>query len=121
LAVIDNSRQAVYGYDQRFEVFGSAGSVAVGNTTPSTRVVSTTDGVVGSKPHDGFVNRYREAFVGELETFLAVVRGEAPVTAGAEDALAAVRTACAARESFEKHRPVRLVEATGTVRKGEAR
>ena len=42
LAVIDNSRQAVYGYDQRFEVFGSAGSVAVDNTTPSTRVVSTT-------------------------------------------------------------------------------
>ncbi len=120
LAVIDNSRQAVYGYDQRFEVFGSAGSVAVDNTTPSTRVVSTTRGVVGSKPHDGFVNRYREAFVGELTTFLAAVRGEAPVTAGAEDALAAVRAACAARESFEQHRPVQLAGATSTAGKGEA-
>jgi len=118
LAVIDNSRQAVYGYDQRFEVFGSAGSVAVGNTTPSTRVVSTTGGVFGSKPHDGFVTRYREAFVGELKSFLAAVRGDAPVAAGAEDALAAVRAACAARESFERQRPVRLAEA-GAVAGGE--
>jgi myo-inositol 2-dehydrogenase/D-chiro-inositol 1-dehydrogenase len=111
LAVIDNSRQAVYGYDQRFEVFGSAGSVAVGNTTPSTRVVSTTGGVVGSTPHGGFVTRYREAFVGELKSFLAAVRGDAPIVAGAEDALAAVRAACAARESFEQQRPVRLADA----------
>jgi len=108
LAVIDNSRQAVYGYDQRFEVFGSAGSVAVDNTTPSTRVVSTTGGVVRRTPHDGFVSRYREAFVDELKAFLKAVRGERPVVAGAEDALAAVRAARAARQSFLEHRPVRL-------------
>ncbi|MDX2435442.1 MAG: inositol 2-dehydrogenase [Acidobacteriota bacterium] len=112
LAVIDNSRQAVYGYDQRFEVFGSAGSVAVDNTTPSTRVVSTTGGVVRRTPHDGFVSRYREAFVDELKSFLGAVRGERPVVAGAEDALAAVRAACAARESFQQHQPVRLDEAS---------
>jgi myo-inositol 2-dehydrogenase/D-chiro-inositol 1-dehydrogenase len=107
LAVIDNSRQAVYGYDQRFEVFGSAGSVAVTNTTPSTRVLSTTGGVVRRTPHDGFVSRYKEAFVAELQAFLAAVRGEAPVVAGAADALAAVRAAVAARESFNQRRPVR--------------
>ena len=112
LAVIDNSRQAVYGYDQRFEVFGSAGSVAVNNTTPSTRVVSTTGGVVGRTPHGGFVSRYREAFVAELRGFLAAVRDGAPVPAGAADALAAVRAACAARESFNQQRPIRLDAAT---------
>ncbi len=111
LAVIDNSRQAVYGYDQRFEVFGSAGSVAVDNTTPSTRVVSTTGGVVTRTPHGGFVSRYREAFVDELRAFLGAVRGERPVVAGADDALAAVRAACAARESFQQQRPVRLDDA----------
>jgi myo-inositol 2-dehydrogenase/D-chiro-inositol 1-dehydrogenase len=118
LAVIDNSRQAVYGYDQRFEVFGSAGSVAVDNTTPSTRVVSTTGGVVRRTPHDGFVSRYREAFVAELRAFLAAVRGEAPVVADAEDALAAVRAAVAARESFQQQRPVRL-DAAASAAKGE--
>jgi len=121
LAVIDNSRQAVYGYDQRFEVFGSAGSVAVDNTTPSTRVVSTAAGVVGSKPHGGFVTRYRDAFVGELKSFLAAVRGEAPVAAGAEDALAAVRAACAARESFDRQRPVRLAQPVAVAGGEEAR
>ena len=60
------------------------------------------------KPHDGFVSRYREAFVGELKTFLAAVRGESEAAAGTEDALAAVRAACAARESSEKRQPVRL-------------
>ena len=108
LAVIDNSRQAVYGYDQRFEVFGSAGSVMVDNTTPSRRVVNTTDGVVGRTPHDGFVSRYREAFVTELQSFLGAVRGETAVVAGAEDALAAVRAAVAAQESFHQQKPVRL-------------
>ena len=33
IAVIDNSRKAVYGYDQRAEVFGSKGMVATGNDT----------------------------------------------------------------------------------------
>jgi len=111
LAVIDASRQAVYGYDQRFEVLGSAGSVAVDNTKPSTRVVSTTGGVVGRTPHDGFVSRYRDAFVDELKAFLRAVRGEGPVVAGAGDALAAVRAALAAQESFQHQRPVRLEAA----------
>ncbi len=113
LAVIDASRQAVYGYDQRFEVFGSNGSVAVDNTTPSVRVVSTTAGVVGRNPHDGFVSRYQDAFIAELRGFLAAVRGDSPVVAGADDALAAVRAAVAARESFNQNRPVRLPETAG--------
>jgi myo-inositol 2-dehydrogenase/D-chiro-inositol 1-dehydrogenase len=108
LAVIDASRQAVYGYDQRFEVFGSAGSVAAGNTVPSTRVVSTTDGVVARTPHGGFVSRYRAAFIAELGGFLAAVRGGGSVAATAADALAAVLTAGAARRSFEEQQPVRL-------------
>ncbi len=91
--VIDNSRQAVYGYDQRFEVFGSTGSVVVDNTTPTTRVSAPRGVRLHRTPHDGFVSRYREAFIAELEAFLAAVRGEAPVVAGAEDALAAVRAA----------------------------
>lgn len=118
LAVIDASRQAVYGYDQRFEVFGSDGSVAVDNTTPSVRVVSTTAGVVGRTPHDGFVSRYHDAFIGELRGFLAAVRGDSPVVAGADDALAAIRAAVAASESFKQNRPVRLPETAWVTGEG---
>jgi myo-inositol 2-dehydrogenase/D-chiro-inositol 1-dehydrogenase len=110
LAVIDASRQAVYGYDQRFEVFGSAGSVAIDNTTPSTRVISTTGGVVRRTPHDGFISRYREAFVSELRGFLSAVQNDTPVVADAEDALAAVRAAVAARKSLNQNQPIPLAE-----------
>jgi myo-inositol 2-dehydrogenase/D-chiro-inositol 1-dehydrogenase len=119
LAVIDASRQAVYGYDQRFEVFGSGGSVAVNNTTPSMRVVSTTAGVVGRTPHDGFVSRYQGAFIAELSGFLAAVRGDSPVVAGVEDALAAVCAAVAARESFNQNQPVRLAKTAGVTGAGD--
>ena len=50
LAVIDNSRRAVYGYDQRAEVFGSKGMVSVGNDAASTAVVATDAGLTSEKP-----------------------------------------------------------------------
>ena len=120
LVAVDASRQAVYGYDQRFEVLGSTGSVAVANLRPSARVVSTAGGVVARKPYGGFVERYRDAFVSELRSFVAAVRGEEPVVAGADDALAAVRAAQAAATSLAEGRPVRLQPAATTSAKGPA-
>jgi myo-inositol 2-dehydrogenase/D-chiro-inositol 1-dehydrogenase len=110
LGVIDCSRQTNYGYDQRFEVFGSKGSIVVENTTPTTVVSSSKGGVVGDKPHETFVERYREAFIAELSAFVAAVRNGLPVGVGAEDAVAAVKAAGAARTSHLEHRPVRLSE-----------
>jgi myo-inositol 2-dehydrogenase/D-chiro-inositol 1-dehydrogenase len=107
LAVIDCSRQTNYGYDQRFEVFGSKGSIAVDNTTPTTVVASSASGVVADRPHETFVERYREAFVAELAAFVACVRDDEPVRVGAADALAAVHAAVAAKASHECGRPVR--------------
>ena len=110
LAVIDNSRHAVYGQDQRFEVFGSGGSIAVDNTRATFVTTSTRDGVVSEKLHGSFGDRYREAFVAELRGFLQSVREGQPVAVGAEDALAAVRAAHAARRSLAENRPIRLVD-----------
>ena len=114
LAVIDNSRQATYGYDQRFEVFGSSGNVFVENTRATTMGSSSTAGVFVENTYDSFVTRYREAFVAEAADFLRCVREGADVTVGAGDALEAVRAAGAARLSMEEHRPVRLDEITGS-------
>jgi myo-inositol 2-dehydrogenase/D-chiro-inositol 1-dehydrogenase len=108
LAVIDCSRQTNYGYDQRFEVFGGKGSIAVDNLTPTTVVASSTGGVVGDKPYENFVGRYRDAFIAELSDFVRCVRDDVPVRVGAADALAAVRAAVAAKASHESGRPVRL-------------
>jgi myo-inositol 2-dehydrogenase/D-chiro-inositol 1-dehydrogenase len=115
LAVIDNSRHAVYGQDQRFEVFGSAGSVAIDNTRATFVTTSTSNGVFTERLHGSFGDRYREAFVAELRGFLSSVRKGGPVAVGAEDALAAVRAAHAARRSLAENRPIRLNEAIETV------
>ncbi len=121
LGVIDCSRQTNYGYDQRVEVFGSKGSIVVENSTPTTVVSSSKGGVVGDKPHETFVERYREAFIAELSAFVAAVRQGSPVRVGARDALAAVRAAGAAKASHETHLPVRLSEDVQPIRGGQRR
>lgn len=50
IAVINNSRQAVYGYDQRVEVFGSKGMVCDGNDLHSTAAIMTVDGCRTESP-----------------------------------------------------------------------
>lgn len=111
LCVIDNSRQTHYGYDQRFEAFGSKGNLAVENLRPTSMVSSLEGGVFVSRPSPTFVERYREAFIAELRSFVHCVRDSSPVAVSGEDALAAVQAACAAKISMHENRPVRLAEA----------
>ncbi len=66
IGVIDNSRQAVYGYDQRAEVFGSAGCASVENEKPSTARISTKDAVTEEKPLYFFLERYMQAYASEV-------------------------------------------------------
>ena len=66
IAVIDNCRKAVYGYDQRAEVFGSEGMVAVSNDSQSSAVISNADGVTGEKPMFFFLERYIDAYGKEI-------------------------------------------------------
>lgn len=121
LAVIDNSRQAAYGYDQRFEVFGSEGNVVVENTRATTMGSSSTAGVVIENAYDSFVTRYREAFIAEVADFLRCVREGAAVSVGAADALEAVRAAGAARQSMAENRPIQLNGTGGQTDGGTTR
>ena len=114
LCVIDNSRQTNYGYDQRFEAFGSNGNIVVDNTRPTTVVSHLERGVFEDTPFPSFTERYQDAFIRELRGFVTCVREGSPVTVTAEDALAAVRASCAARLSMKEHRPVRLAEVSDT-------
>jgi myo-inositol 2-dehydrogenase/D-chiro-inositol 1-dehydrogenase len=120
LGVIDNSRQTNYGYDQRFEAFGSGGSSSAENLRPTSVVFASEAGVVVDRPHDTFVERYQEAFVGELRAFLRSVQEGSPVAVDAGDALAAIRAAQAATTSMLENRPVQLAGTVDAVA-GEAR
>ncbi len=110
IGTIDNSRQAVYGYDQRVEVFGSKGMVAVANNMPDTHVYAAADGVHSAKPLYFFLERYAESFVAEMSEFVAAVRGGTTPPVTGADGRAPVLIAIAATRSYREGRPVRLAE-----------
>ncbi len=110
IGTIDNSRQAVYGYDQRVEVFGSQGMVAVANNTPDTAVFATSDGVHSAKPLYFFLERYAESFVAEMREFVDAVRKDTTPPVTGADGRAPVLIAMAATRSCREGRPVRIDE-----------
>ena len=110
LAVIDNSRKAAYGYDQRAELFGSKGMVATSNDTISSAVISNADGVTGEKPLFFFLERYMGSFSEEMRQFTEAVINDTEVPVGIHAGLQSVKIGLAARKSVEEHRPVKISE-----------
>jgi myo-inositol 2-dehydrogenase / D-chiro-inositol 1-dehydrogenase len=110
IGTIDNSRKAAYGYDQRVEVFGSKGMVAVANNTANSSVYSNVDGVVSEKPLYFFLERYMDSFIAEMADFITAVREDKPTPVTALDGRKPVIIAMAAKKSLLENRPVKLSE-----------
>jgi myo-inositol 2-dehydrogenase / D-chiro-inositol 1-dehydrogenase len=110
IGVIDNSRKAAYGYDQRVEVFGSKGAASAENDTPSTVKLSNEAGVSGDKPLYFFLERYKEAFIAEMRAFLDSVASDKPCLVTGEDGLQNLLVGLAAKKSIAEGRPVKLSE-----------
>ena len=110
IAVIDNSRRAAYGYDQRAEVFGSQGMVATANDTLSTAVLSNAEGVTGEKPLYFFLERYMQSFATEVKGFVNAIENDTETLVNVEDGLKPVLMGIAAKKSVLEHRPVKLSE-----------
>ena len=113
IAVIDNCRKAVYGYDQRAEVFGSEGMVAVTNDSASLAVISNAQGVTGEKPLFFFLERYMDAYGKEVTEFINAINNDTDTPLGVEDGLKPVLMGLAAKKSVEEHRPVKISEIMG--------
>ena len=107
---IDNSRQAVYGYDQRVEVFGENGGVIVANKTPDNAVFSNADGVHAAQPLYFFIERYTEAYVAEVREFVTcILEDKTPSVTGIDGRIPVVM-GLAAWKSYRENRPVKLSE-----------
>ena len=113
LGTIDNSRKCDYGYDQRVEVFGSKGSLACSNDTPSSVVLSTTGGALAEKPLYFFLERYRQAFVDEMKSFVDAVLDGTPTPVNGNDGLASLLLGLAAKKSLAEGRSVTVSEVAG--------
>jgi myo-inositol 2-dehydrogenase/D-chiro-inositol 1-dehydrogenase len=108
LAVIENSRKAVFGYDQRLEVFGSEGGVEALNESPYQVRLRTADGIRAENPLYFFLERYQRSFVVELEAFVASIRDDHEPPVGGRDGLMSVLVGLAAARSMTENRPVKV-------------
>lgn len=99
IAVISNSRQAVYGFDQRIEVFGSKGMVSDGNDLRNTATVLTKDGAHSEKTLWFFLERYNQTYIDQAIAFVDAINNDKPTAVGAIDGLRPVLMAKAATAS----------------------
>ena len=113
IGVIDNSRRAAYGYDQRVEAFGSLGAAVAANDTPTNVTLMTADGVMTDKPLYFFLERYMQSFRDEMLQFVDAVQNDKPTPTTGEDGLAAILIALAAKKSVKEGRPVKIAEILG--------
>ncbi|PJF41327.1 MAG: inositol 2-dehydrogenase [Phototrophicales bacterium] len=110
IAVINNSRQAVYGYDQTIEVFGSKGAIHSQNMTPNRTVISDADGVHHQKPLYFFLERYNDSFIAEMNAFIDAIANDKATPVTGIDGRAPVVIGLAATKSAYENRPVKLSE-----------
>ncbi|WP_275787614.1 inositol 2-dehydrogenase [Pararhizobium gei] len=108
IAVIKNSRRAVYGYDQRVELLGSEGLLSAGNVLENTVSKATKQGVTSAKPEFFFLERYMRAYAAEWDAFVAAILDGAAIPVTLHDGVAALALAEAATQSAKSGQPVVL-------------
>lgn len=106
--IIDNSRKAVYGYDQRIEIFGSEGCIMVGNPRATEVMISGAESVKSDKPLFFFVERYKEAYLAEMEEFIKCILEDREPSVGGWDGKISVMMGYAAKESLNRGSFVKL-------------
>jgi len=110
LGLIDNTRQAVYGYDQRVEVFGSKGCVVADNEATNTVKIYTAECTNIDKIPYFFLERYMESYAEELQYFFECLKNDKEPFPNGNDGLQNVLVAMAAQKSYEENRPVKISE-----------
>lgn len=110
IGTIDNSRQAVYGYDQRLEILCTDGSAKVENEAETTVQMGDREGFHSARPPYFFIQRYAPCYVEEVRQFVECVGEDKPVPVTGFDGRMAVVLGLAAWKSHREQRPVKISE-----------
>lgn len=113
MAIIDNSRKAVYGYDQRLEVFGNKGMAIAENNFPNNHKLYTHAGVSGDLPLHFFLERYEASYNQEVREFVDALVSGSDMPVDGKDGLLSIAIGLAAKKSMEEGRPVKVNEILG--------
>ena len=100
MAVIDNCRKAVYGYDQRVEVFGSKGMVQSKNKFDKYTLTYSENGVTSALPQHFFLERYADAYKKEIDHFIDCIRHKKTPEVSGFDGLMSLVLGLCAKESL---------------------
>lgn len=109
-AVLDNSRKAVFGYDQRLEIFGDKGMIQVDNNLYNRNILYNEHGIHQALPLNTFTERYIHSYYKEMESFIDALLNNKPVPIRNEDVIMATVLAYAAKKSLDEKRPVKISE-----------
>ena len=108
LVHVNSSFRAVYGYDQRIEVFGAAGMLISDNQRATTVERYGKDGVRRDPLLHFFIDRYARSYYLELDAFVQALAGGAPPSIGLDDGRRALMIAEAGVQSAKTGAPVTL-------------
>ncbi len=110
MAIIDNSREAAYGYDQRIEVFGSKGMVQADNNFHNSHRLYNKQGVQGALPLHFFLERYQQAYKTEMGDFIKGLENGVTMPVDGNDGLKSLKIGLAAIKSIKENRPIKISE-----------
>ena len=105
---INNTRRAVYGYDQRIEVFGSKGMLRAQNLAPTSVEHYGALAACVDNPWPNFQTRYAAAYAAELSSFIQSVEKRKPAEIPPEDSRKVLLLCEAALKSSQSGQPVRI-------------
>lgn len=106
--VIENSRKAVYGYDQRLEVLGSKGMLQIKNPLMTNVAGSDEYGSHSDVNLNFFMDRYATSYLIEMQDFVAALMNKKPMPVHGEDGIKAIVLADAAYASLRENRPIKI-------------
>ena len=110
MAIIDNSREASYGYDQRVDVFGSKGMVQSNNNFHDSHKLYNKQGIHAALPLHFFLERYQEAYKTEMTDFIKGLKNGSLMPVDGNDGLQSLKIGLAALKSLKENRPVKISE-----------
>ena len=108
LVHINNSRRAVYGYDQRLEVFGSNGMLISDNVPNNDINYYNQNLSFAKKPiKNFFIERYKDAYQIQLDQFIKSIRNKKNTLVTFEDGKNALILANSATKSVKSNKVIK--------------
>lgn len=109
VGVVHLSRNAIFGYDIRAEIWGTNGSIQIGYFRETPIFVMTKEGIIHDVvPH--FMERFENAYLNQIQDFVNNVLRDKEPSIKAEDGIAALKVSLAATKSYHEKRPIQVDE-----------